>query len=135
MLNIELQNYRRIVIKIGSSILITANKFHLDWLETFAEDVRQLINNNIEVIIVTSGAVALGFLLKKILPLLKYFLQPMIAIQDKAIIMLLTLSKHCLKMQLSLLSTKMIQWQLQKSKSATMIVLLQGFLRWRRLIY
>lgn len=60
MLNIELQNYRRIVIKIGSSILITANKFHLDWLETFAEDVRQLINNNIEVIIVTSGAVALG---------------------------------------------------------------------------
>ena len=60
MLNIELQNYRRIVIKIGSSILIAENKFRLDWLETFAEDVLQLINNNIEVIIVTSGAVALG---------------------------------------------------------------------------
>ena len=60
MINIELQNYRRIVIKIGSSILIAENKFRLDWLEAFAEDVSQLINNDTEVIIVTSGAVALG---------------------------------------------------------------------------
>jgi len=52
---------KKIVIKIGSSILITKNgKPKKIWLEEFAKDIRLLINKKKQVIIVSSGAIALG---------------------------------------------------------------------------
>ncbi len=58
--NFLLPKYRRIVLKIGSSILVQENQFNQRWLEKFAEDVFEIVKHNVEVIIVTSGAVALG---------------------------------------------------------------------------
>ena len=52
---------KKIVIKIGSSILIdNKGKLKKDWLKKFAIDIKFLKKNNKEVIIVSSGAIALG---------------------------------------------------------------------------
>lgn len=51
---------QRIVIKIGSSLLIAKNEFNFKWLESFADDVLDLKKRGIELIIVASGAVSLG---------------------------------------------------------------------------
>lgn len=51
---------KRIVIKCGSSLLIDKNGARINWLNSLAEDIKILRNQNIEVLIVTSGAVALG---------------------------------------------------------------------------
>lgn len=51
---------KRIVIKIGSSLLISGNALNAAWLKTIAEDIAELVSAGKEVIIVTSGAVALG---------------------------------------------------------------------------
>jgi glutamate 5-kinase len=53
---------RRIVIKIGSSLFIDAATGTLDdaWLEALADDVAELHAEGREVVIVSSGAVALG---------------------------------------------------------------------------
>jgi len=55
------KNYRRVVLKIGSSLVITKDsKPNHTWLESLAADVAELKECGIEVAIVTSGAVALG---------------------------------------------------------------------------
>ena len=54
----EINNASKIVIKIGSSILIDKNKFNYKWLESFVEELVDFQNK--EFIIVVSGAVALG---------------------------------------------------------------------------
>ena len=51
---------KRIVIKIGSSLLILKNKFNSEWLNSFIEDIAYLKRNKIQVVIVASGAVSLG---------------------------------------------------------------------------
>jgi len=51
---------KRIVIKIGSSLLILDDRFNYKWLESFIEDIIFLRKKNIEVLIVASGAVSLG---------------------------------------------------------------------------
>ncbi|MEE2695335.1 MAG: glutamate 5-kinase [Pseudomonadota bacterium] len=51
---------RRIVIKIGSSLLILKDKFNYKWLQSFIEDIIFLKKKNMEVLIVASGAVPLG---------------------------------------------------------------------------
>jgi glutamate 5-kinase len=53
---------RRIVIKIGSSLFIDSKTDTLDraWLEALADDVAELHGQGREVVIVSSGAVALG---------------------------------------------------------------------------
>ncbi len=51
---------KRIVVKIGSSLLIHNNKFNSKWLNSFIEDIIFLRKKNIEIIIVASGAVSLG---------------------------------------------------------------------------
>lgn len=56
----EINNYHRIVIKIGSAILIENNKIRKEWLDCLAKNIREFKQNNIEIVIVTSGAVALG---------------------------------------------------------------------------
>ena len=56
-----LKNYKTIVIKVGSSLLIDAkNKVRRTWLEKFALDIKDLKNKKKNVIIVSSGAIALG---------------------------------------------------------------------------
>ncbi len=59
-MDFSLKNYQRIVIKIGSSLLVEDGKLRKKWLEKFADDVANLRKENIEIVIVSSGAVALG---------------------------------------------------------------------------
>ncbi|MCD6034316.1 MAG: Glutamate 5-kinase [Rickettsiales bacterium] len=58
----ELVHAKRIVIKIGSALLVSKENGALrsEWLKTLAEDIADLRKSGKEVIIVTSGAVALG---------------------------------------------------------------------------
>ncbi len=56
-----LKNSKIIVIKIGSSLLVDKNKrVRKKWLTSFAKDVGKLRSKNKKVIIVSSGAIALG---------------------------------------------------------------------------
>lgn len=56
------ENFRRIVIKIGSALLVDRAKGALrqDWLAAFVDDVAALASGGREVLIVSSGAIALG---------------------------------------------------------------------------
>jgi len=57
----SLKNSKVIVIKIGSSLLVDQNKkIRKKWLSSFARDIQKLESNNKKVIIVSSGAIALG---------------------------------------------------------------------------
>ena len=52
---------KKIVIKIGSSILIDNNgKAKKTWLKNFAQDIKMLIESKKNVVIVSSGAIAMG---------------------------------------------------------------------------
>jgi len=56
-----LENSKIIVVKIGSSLLIDDNKkIRNKWLSEFAKDIKELIKKNRKVIIVSSGAIAMG---------------------------------------------------------------------------
>ena len=55
-----LNNSKKIVIKIGSSLLINKNKINTAWVNKLADDVAKLAKRKIQIIIVTSGAIALG---------------------------------------------------------------------------
>ena len=56
-----LKNSKIIVIKIGSSLLVDRNKkIRNKWLLSFAKDIKKLKLNNKKVVIVSSGAIALG---------------------------------------------------------------------------
>ena len=64
----EILNSKKIVIKIGSSILINeSGNLKTNWVDKLIEDVFYLIEKKIQIIIVTSGAIAFGckFLKKK----------------------------------------------------------------------
>jgi len=53
---------KRVVVKVGSALLVDAEKGRLNraWLESFAADVARLRERGQEVILVSSGAIALG---------------------------------------------------------------------------
>jgi glutamate 5-kinase len=53
---------RRIVIKIGSALLVSAEtgRLRYDWLEGLAEDVAELREHGKDVVLVSSGSIALG---------------------------------------------------------------------------
>ena len=56
-----LSEYRRLVIKVGSSLLIDSDDtVHRGWLEGLAENIATLKNNGQDVLIVSSGAIAIG---------------------------------------------------------------------------
>jgi len=56
-----LKNSKIIVIKIGSSLLIDENKkIRIKWLSEFSKDIKDLLNQNKRIIIVSSGAIAMG---------------------------------------------------------------------------
>jgi glutamate 5-kinase len=58
----RLNDARRIVVKIGSSLLINEDTGELNrvWLESLAGELSELMANGQEVILVSSGAIALG---------------------------------------------------------------------------
>jgi glutamate 5-kinase len=58
----RLTDAKRVVVKVGSALLVDAEKGRLNrsWLESFAEDVARLRERRQEVILVSSGAIALG---------------------------------------------------------------------------
>jgi len=57
----HLKNSKIIVIKIGSSLLVDDNKkIRKKWLVSFAKDIQKLKSKNKKIIIVSSGAIALG---------------------------------------------------------------------------
>lgn len=57
-----LQHARRIVVKVGSALLVDAEtgRINRPWLETLIEDLLRLRKRNQQVILVSSGAIALG---------------------------------------------------------------------------
>ena len=60
-LPMDLTNTKRIVIKIGSSLIIGGDgHVRKDWLATLAADIADLKNSGKEIIVVTSGAVGVG---------------------------------------------------------------------------
>lgn len=58
----RLKKARRVVVKIGSALLVgdTDGRVRRSWLETLAADIAAMRTNRQEVVIVTSGAIALG---------------------------------------------------------------------------
>jgi glutamate 5-kinase len=57
-----LDRARRVVVKIGSALLVdaTSGRLRLDWLEALAEDVAGLKTRGKAVVLVSSGSIALG---------------------------------------------------------------------------
>src|SRR5271166_6529972 len=58
----HLTEAKRVVVKVGSALLVDAEKGRLNrtWLESFSADVSRLRDRGQEVILVSSGAIALG---------------------------------------------------------------------------
>ena len=58
----SLKDFRRIVVKVGSSLLVDASAGGLkrDWLAGLAADIAALHKNKCDVLVVSSGAIALG---------------------------------------------------------------------------
>jgi glutamate 5-kinase len=58
----SLTDFRRIVIKVGSSLLVdsTGGRVHEEWLASLAEDIAQLHKEKRDILVVSSGAIALG---------------------------------------------------------------------------
>ena len=56
-----LEDSKIIVIKIGSSLLIDNNKkIRKKWLSEFSKDIQELLKQNKKIVIVSSGAIAMG---------------------------------------------------------------------------
>ena len=58
----RIADFRRIVVKVGSSLLVDsqAGKLHEKWLASLAEDIATLHRDKRDVLVVSSGAIALG---------------------------------------------------------------------------
>src|SRR5690349_14027113 len=57
-----LADFRRIVIKVGSSLLVdsAAGSPRAQWLATLCEDIAKLHHGKRDILVVSSGAIALG---------------------------------------------------------------------------
>jgi len=56
----KLESFRRIVIKIGSSLLVDKRGLKGDWLDSLASDLAALAAGRRDLLVVSSGAIALG---------------------------------------------------------------------------
>src|SRR3954464_7163200 len=62
----SLKSFRRIVVKVGSSLLVDsstsaqAGALERGWLDSLAEDIAQLHKEKRDILVVSSGAIALG---------------------------------------------------------------------------
>jgi glutamate 5-kinase len=67
LMKFELSSYNRIVVKIGSSLLVNQRDgLKTKWFESLCEDLAHMSNRGAEILVVSSGAIALG---RKILEL------------------------------------------------------------------
>jgi glutamate 5-kinase len=66
----SLTDFRRIVVKVGSSLLVDSDggRLHDDWLSALAEDIAALHRDKRDVLVVSSGAIALGRAVLKLPP-------------------------------------------------------------------
>ena len=63
MAALALSDYRRLIVKVGSSLLVDEHgRLNRSWLETLAHDISALQEQGHEVLIVSSGAIAIGSL-------------------------------------------------------------------------
>lgn len=63
----QLKSFKRIVVKIGSALLVDRSKgLNRDWLESLGADVSALAADGTQVLLVSSGAIALGRTLLKL---------------------------------------------------------------------
>ena len=57
----KIGQFNRIVIKVGSALLLNNNEeFNRGWLNNLSNEIEQLHNRRTEILIVSSGAVAIG---------------------------------------------------------------------------
>jgi glutamate 5-kinase len=56
----RLADFQRIVIKVGSSLLVDTDGVRRDWLRSLAVDIAALQTRGAEVLVVSSGSIALG---------------------------------------------------------------------------
>jgi glutamate 5-kinase len=58
----ELKSFKRIVVKVGSSLLVNAERGELysGWLNALAEDLAERAKGGAQIVVVSSGAIALG---------------------------------------------------------------------------
>ena len=58
----SLKDFRRIVVKVGSSLLVdsSAGRLNDDWLSSLAADIAGLHREKRDLLVVSSGAIALG---------------------------------------------------------------------------
>ena len=58
----SLKDFRRIVVKVGSSLLVdsSAGKLKRDWLAALAADIASMHKDKRDLLVVSSGAIALG---------------------------------------------------------------------------
>ncbi|HSM42193.1 MAG TPA: glutamate 5-kinase [Afifellaceae bacterium] len=58
----RLKTCRRIVVKVGSSLLVEhgSGALHREWLETLSTDLKALADGGADILVVSSGAIALG---------------------------------------------------------------------------
>ena len=61
---LDLENRKKLVIKIGSSLLVEDGKLREKWLKNFTTNVANLVKENFQITIVSSGAIALGLQIK-----------------------------------------------------------------------
>ena len=59
-MKLDLKNKKKLVIKIGSSLLVEGGKLREKWLKNFAKNVADLIAKDFQITIVSAGAIALG---------------------------------------------------------------------------
>ena len=66
----SLGDFRRIVVKVGSSLLVdsAAGRVKDDWLASLADDIARLHKDKRDVLVVSSGAIALGRAVLKLPP-------------------------------------------------------------------
>ena len=56
----SIRDFRRVVIKIGSALLVENGKLRRSWLHSLIEDLDAMCSDNFEFMVVSSGAIALG---------------------------------------------------------------------------
>jgi len=56
------ESCRRMVVKVGSTLLVdqASGKLRREWIESLADDIADMQSRGREILIVSSGAVALG---------------------------------------------------------------------------
>lgn len=59
-MNFHLKNKKKIIIKIGSSLLVENGKLREKWLKNFVKNTADLVKNDFQITIVSSGSIALG---------------------------------------------------------------------------